>query len=162
MYLNLVSRTSFDIEEIWVIIKQFVWICNCCGIIMHVLLNNISFLVRHVRKDEKKYYQDLLSHSREHLMVWVLHCQAFYPPLSTIVLKQWQIVWWDRGLPLHSFLLIINIVETWKQNCSYSIKLVHSQQLGIISVMFCLLLYTLYMKAKPTRIWFMIQRHIIV
>lgn len=67
MYLNLVSRTNFDIREIWVSIKTS--LSGNCIVNTHVILMTVSFLVRHVGKDEKKYYEDMLSHSRENLMV---------------------------------------------------------------------------------------------
>ena len=39
-----------------------------------------SVSVRHVRKDEKKYYEELLRYSREHLMLYPYH-------LSDVVVK---------------------------------------------------------------------------
>uniref|UniRef100_A0A8C9XR51 Family with sequence similarity 91 member A1 n=1 Tax=Sander lucioperca TaxID=283035 RepID=A0A8C9XR51_SANLU len=46
----------------------------------HVLLysirNQLRFrnnLVRHVRKDERKYYEELLKYSRDHLMLYPYH-----------------------------------------------------------------------------------------
>ena len=42
--------------------------------------DDFSFAVRYVRKDEKKYYEELLRYSREHLMLYPYH-------LSDVVVK---------------------------------------------------------------------------
>uniref|UniRef100_A0AAR2LPA9 FAM91 N-terminal domain-containing protein n=1 Tax=Pygocentrus nattereri TaxID=42514 RepID=A0AAR2LPA9_PYGNA len=51
----------------------------------HVLLysirNQLRFrnnLVRHVKKDERKYYEELLKYSREHLMLYPYHLDTHY------------------------------------------------------------------------------------
>uniref|UniRef100_A0A7N8YQ37 Family with sequence similarity 91 member A1 n=1 Tax=Mastacembelus armatus TaxID=205130 RepID=A0A7N8YQ37_9TELE len=63
----------------------------------HVLLysirNQLRFrnnLVRHVRKDERKYYEELLKYSRDHLMLYPYH-------LSDIMLHYYCIVSKYRG-----------------------------------------------------------------
>lgn len=68
----------------------------------HVLLysirNQLRFrnnLVRHVRKDERKYYEELLKYSREHLMLYPYH-------LSDIMVK---------GLRVTPFSYYIGIME---------------------------------------------------
>ncbi|XP_051926542.1 protein FAM91A1 isoform X1 [Hippocampus zosterae] len=68
----------------------------------HVLLysirNQLRFrnnLVRHVRKDERKYYEELLKYSREHLMLYPYH-------LSDIVVK---------GLRVTPFSYYVGIME---------------------------------------------------
>lgn len=52
-------------------------------------------LVRHVRKDERKYYEELLKYSREHLMLYPYH-------LSDIVVK---------GLRVTPFSYYVGIME---------------------------------------------------
>ena len=51
-------------------------LCTLMYMCMHILLSNCvciqshtCSLVRHIRKDERKYYESLLLYSREHLMV---------------------------------------------------------------------------------------------
>uniref|UniRef100_A0AAY4CKZ1 Protein FAM91A1 n=1 Tax=Denticeps clupeoides TaxID=299321 RepID=A0AAY4CKZ1_9TELE len=68
----------------------------------HVLLysirNQLRFrnnLVRHVKKDERKYYEELLKYSREHLMLYPYH-------LSDIIVK---------GLRVTPFSYYISIME---------------------------------------------------
>lgn len=53
------------------------------------------FIVRHVKKDERKYYEELLKYSREHLMLYPYH-------LSDIMVK---------GLRITPFSYYISIME---------------------------------------------------
>ncbi|XP_043922525.1 protein FAM91A1 [Protopterus annectens] len=73
----------------------------------HVLLysirNQLRFrnnLVRYVRKDERKYYEELLKYSREHLMLYPYH-------LSDIMVK---------GLRVTPFLYYIGVMEDIMNN----------------------------------------------
>lgn len=54
-----------------------------------------SLTVRHVKKDERKYYEELLKYSREHLMLYPYH-------LSDIMVK---------GLRVTPFSYYISIME---------------------------------------------------
>lgn len=56
--------------------------------------------VRHVRKDERKYYEELLKYSREHLMLYPYH-------LSDIMVK---------GLRVTPFSYYIGIMEVRTQS----------------------------------------------
>lgn len=53
--------------------------------------------VRHVKKDERNYYEELLKYSREHLMLYPYH-------LSDIMVK---------GLRVTPFSYYISIMEVW-------------------------------------------------
>ena len=47
------------------------------------------FSVRQVRKDEKKYYEDLLQYSKQHLMVsWLKNNSLCYPMLKCFILHE--------------------------------------------------------------------------
>ncbi len=62
------------------------------------------FSVRHVRKDEKKYYEELLRYSREHLMLYPYH-------LSDVMVK---------GLRITPFAYYISIMsDIMQQEKSY-------------------------------------------
>lgn len=62
----------------------------------HNTVKNLFFLtVRHVKKDERKYYEELLKYSREHLMLYPYH-------LSDIMVK---------GLRVTPFSYYISIME---------------------------------------------------
>lgn len=54
-----------------------------------------AILVRHVKKDERKYYEELLKYSRDHLMLYPYH-------LSDIMVK---------GLRVTPFSYYIGIME---------------------------------------------------
>lgn len=54
-----------------------------------------TILVRHVKKDERKYYEELLKYSRDHLMLYPYH-------LSDIMVK---------GLRVTPFSYYIGIME---------------------------------------------------
>lgn len=60
---------------------------------IHILLN--IFLVRYVRKDEERYYEELLEYSRVHLMLYPYH-------LSDVIV---------RGLRMTPFQYYIAMVE---------------------------------------------------
>lgn len=55
----------------------------------------VSWTVRHVRKDERKYYEELLKYSRDHLMLYPYH-------LSDIMVK---------GLRVTPFSYYVGIME---------------------------------------------------
>ncbi|KAM6974027.1 LOW QUALITY PROTEIN: protein FAM91A1 [Tautogolabrus adspersus] len=67
-------------------------------VLLYSIRNQLRFrnnLVRHVRKDERKYYEELLKYSREHLMLYPYH-------LSDIMVK---------GLRVTPFSYYIGIME---------------------------------------------------
>uniref|UniRef100_A0A8C4SV30 Family with sequence similarity 91 member A1 n=1 Tax=Erpetoichthys calabaricus TaxID=27687 RepID=A0A8C4SV30_ERPCA len=67
-------------------------------VLLYSIQNQLRFrnnLVRHVKKDERKYYEELLKYSREHLMLYPYH-------LSDIMVK---------GLRVTPFLYYIGIME---------------------------------------------------
>ncbi|TNN85675.1 Protein FAM91A1 [Liparis tanakae] len=67
-------------------------------VLLYSIRNQLRFrnnLVRHVRKDERKYYEELLKYSRDHLMLYPYH-------LSDIMVK---------GLRITPFSFYIGIME---------------------------------------------------
>uniref|UniRef100_A0A3Q3XM02 Family with sequence similarity 91 member A1 n=1 Tax=Mola mola TaxID=94237 RepID=A0A3Q3XM02_MOLML len=90
----------------------------------HVLLysirNQLRFrnnLVRHVRKDERKYYEELLKYSRDHLMLYPYH-------LSDIMVK---------GLRVTPFSYYIGIMEVSTEACLRLLGIGRNQYIDLMN-----------------------------
>ncbi len=66
-----------------------------CIILLNTHLNENHFPVRHVRKDEERYYEELLEYSRVHLVLYPYH-------LSDVMV---------RGLRVTPFQYYVSMVE---------------------------------------------------
>ena len=72
-------------------LRLFISKCPLLGLIVSLLslLCSQGNLVRHIRKDERKYYEDLLEYSRSHLMLYPYHLSGEFLLLGEI---------WNRGI----------------------------------------------------------------
>ncbi len=92
---RFINQNEFSPIEPRIVHVNVAPVSRCNYIEIMSLSKTSSLTVRHVKKDERKYYEELLKYSREHLMLYPYH-------LSDIMVK---------GLRVTPFSYYISIME---------------------------------------------------